>query len=137
MDLNQTDAYGLNNRNKLKQRFSFQEPDDRIEVQLISLKGPNVSLLFPLRTASLRGPICPLQGRVYKNVKRMCVKCLTQTAGTCGLKTEHRVEEILPHTEYYHTQNITTHRILPQNITTHRILPHTEYYHTQNITTEY
>ena len=32
-------------------------------------------------------------------------------------------------TEYYHTRNITTEYYHTQSITTHRILPHTEYYH--------
>jgi hypothetical protein len=73
----------------LSQRFAFQEPDDRTKVQLISLKGPSVSLLFPLRTASLRVPIGSLQGHLHKHVKRMCTKCRTQTTGSCRLKTEH------------------------------------------------
>jgi hypothetical protein len=65
-------------------------------VQLISLKGPGVSLLFPLRTASLRVPIRSLPGHLYRNVKRTCRKCRTQTTEACRLKTEHRVERTLP-----------------------------------------
>jgi len=79
----------------LSQRFAFQEPDDRTKVQLISLKGPSVSLLFPLRTASLRGPIGSLQGHLHKHAKRMRTKCRTQTTGTCRLKTGRRVEGTL------------------------------------------